>query len=118
MSVLHGPIIVMSPHQHPPDHGPVRNSSRPLGLTRKCFTDAHDDSCVAFKGTGLCMALCGFVFAHRRCAGPRRADASLPTPSGYSVRVKCGCGVVFTRWVTPGDADEDMLRAAVLAFEN
>jgi hypothetical protein len=50
--------------------------------------------------------------------GPRRADASLPTPSGYSVRVTCGCGVVFTRWVTPGDADEDVLRAALLAFEN
>jgi len=25
---------------------------------------------------------------------------------------------VFTRWVTPADADEDVLRAALLAFEN
>jgi len=79
----------------------VRNSSRRLGLM-----------------AGVYSELRGFVFAHRRCAGPRRADASLPTPSGYSVRVKCGCGVEFTRWVTPGDADEDVLRALLLAFEN
>jgi hypothetical protein len=50
--------------------------------------------------------------------GPRRADASLSTASGYSVRVKCGGGVEFKRWVTAGDADEDLLRSALLAFEN
>jgi hypothetical protein len=50
--------------------------------------------------------------------GPRRADASLSTASGYSVRVKCGCGVKFKRWVTAGDADEDLLRSALLALEN
>ena len=33
--------------------------------------------------------------------GARRGDASLPTASGYRVRVKRGCGVEFTRWVTP-----------------
>ena len=59
-----------------------------------------------------------FVVAHRKCLGPRRADASLPTPSGYSIRVKCGCGVEFTRQVTPENADEDLLRSALLAFEN
>jgi hypothetical protein len=60
----------------------------------------------------------GFVLAHRPCVGPRRADASLPTPSGYSVRVRCGCGEEFTRWVTPYAADEDLLRSALLALEN
>jgi hypothetical protein len=60
----------------------------------------------------------GFVLAHRTCGGPRRADASLPTASGYSVRVKCGCGVEFKRWVTPEAADEDLLRSALLAFES
>ena len=60
----------------------------------------------------------GFVLAHRACAGPRRADASLPTSSGYSVRARCGCGVVFTRWVTPEAADENLLRSALLAFED
>jgi hypothetical protein len=61
---------------------------------------------------------CGFGLAHRRCSGRRRAEASLPTPSGYSVLVKCGCGAEFKRWVTPGDAAEDVLRSALLAFEN
>jgi hypothetical protein len=51
---------------------------------------------------GVYSELRNFMLAHRRCAGPRRGDASLPTPSGYSVRVKCGCGVVFTRGVTWG----------------
>jgi len=50
--------------------------------------------------------------------GARRGDASLPTPSGYRVRVKRGCGQEFTRWVTPDAADEDLLRSALLAFEN
>lgn len=59
-----------------------------------------------------------FMDAHRKCAGPRRAEASLPTPFGYSVRVKCGCGQVFTRSVPPNDADEDLLRSALLTFEN
>jgi len=50
---------------------------------------------------GVDPELRAFVLAHRKCAGPCRADASLPTPSGDSIRVKCGCGVEFTRWVTP-----------------
>jgi hypothetical protein len=50
---------------------------------------------------GVDPKLRAFVLAQRKCAGPRRAEASLPTPSGYSVLVKCGCGVEFTRWVTP-----------------
>jgi len=33
-------------------------------------------------------------------------------------RVRCGCGQDFTRWVTPEDAAEDLLRSALLAFEN
>jgi hypothetical protein len=39
-------------------------------------------------------------------------------PLVYSIRVKCGCGAEFTRLVTPDDADEDLLRSALLAFEN
>jgi hypothetical protein len=67
---------------------------------------------------GVYSELRGFVLAHGRCAGRRRADASLPIHSGYSIRLKCGCGVEFTRWVTPEDADEDLLRSALMAFEN
>jgi hypothetical protein len=36
----------------------------------------------------------------------------------YSVHVRCACGQEFTRWVTPDDADEDLLKSALLAFEN
>jgi hypothetical protein len=36
------------------------------------------------------------------------------TESDYRLFVTCGCGVEFKRWVTP----EDLLRSALLAFEN
>jgi hypothetical protein len=32
--------------------------------------------------------------------------------------VVCGCGAEFKRWVTLDDADEDLLKSALLAFEN
>jgi hypothetical protein len=67
---------------------------------------------------GVYAELRGYVLAHRKCAGPRRTDASLPSHSGYSLRVKCGCGEGLTLWATPEDADEDLLRSALLAFEN
>ena len=67
---------------------------------------------------GVYAELRNFALAHRRCAGRRRVDASLATPSGYSVLVKCGCGQEFTSWVTPKDAEADLLRSALLAFEN
>ena len=47
---------------------------------------------------GVYTELRDFVLAHRECAGPRRADASLATPSGYSLIVRCGCGQEFTPW--------------------
>jgi hypothetical protein len=50
--------------------------------------------------------------------GTASSRRELPTTSGYTVRVKCGCGVEFKRWVTPEAADEDLLRSALLAFES
>jgi hypothetical protein len=67
---------------------------------------------------GVYPELRAFVLAHRWCAGRRRADASLPTLCGYSALLKCGCGQEVTRFVAPDDADEDLLRSALLAFEN
>jgi hypothetical protein len=32
--------------------------------------------------------------------------------------VVCGCGAEFKRWVTLDDADEDLLKSALPAFEN
>jgi hypothetical protein len=59
-----------------------------------------------------------FVLTHRPCAGPRQAKAGPPTVSGYRLIVVCGCGAEFKRRVTLDDADEDLLRSALLAFEN
>jgi len=46
--------------------------------------------------------------------GPLSADATEPAWNGYLLTVACPCGVVFERWVTPGDADADLLRLASL----
>jgi hypothetical protein len=58
-----------------------------------------------------------FALEHRKCAGRRRADASLATPSGYSVLAKCGCGRELTHWVAPEDPDQALLQSALVAFE-
>ncbi len=66
---------------------------------------------------GVYAELRGFVLAHRSC-GVLRGNADPETPSGYRVWVTCPCVATFDRWVTPEDADEDLLRSALLAFEN
>lgn len=66
---------------------------------------------------GAYAELHGFVVARRKCTGRRRAEVSLATPRGYSFLVKCGCGQELSRWVTPEDSAEDLLRSALLAFE-
>ena len=38
--------------------------------------------------------------------------------NGYRLSVVCRCGAEFKRWVTLDDADEDLLKSALLAFEN
>ena len=51
---------------------------------------------------------------------PTRPHYELRTldPDGYRLLLTCGCGVEFKRWVLQKDADEDLLRSALLAFEN
>jgi len=41
-------------------------------------------------------------------------DATQPASNGYRLMVACTCGVVFERWVTPDEADADLLRLASL----
>jgi hypothetical protein len=50
----------------------------------------------------------------RRAHGGMAGDATVPTPSGNRLTVACACGVVFERWVTPEDADDDLFRLASL----
>jgi hypothetical protein len=52
-----------------------------------------------------------FVTDHR-VHGALTADATEPTWNGYRLTVACPCGVAFERWITPEDADLDLLRLA------
>lgn len=46
--------------------------------------------------------------------GSLTRDATAPAWNGYRLTVTCPCGVVFERWVTPEEADADLLRRAAL----
>ena len=54
-----------------------------------------------------------FVCDHRP-HGAMTSDATEPAWNGYLLTVNCPCGVTFERWVTPLDAELDLLRAASL----
>ena len=41
-------------------------------------------------------------------------SGSEPAWNGYLLTLTCACGVVFERWVTPVDAEQDLLQAASL----
>jgi hypothetical protein len=49
-----------------------------------------------------------FVHSHRP-HGPLKADATTPAWNGYLLTVACPCGVVFERWVTPQEAERDLI---------
>ena len=54
-----------------------------------------------------------FVSDHRPHGG-MTGDATTPARNRYLLTVTCRCGVVFERWVTPEDADVDLIRSATL----
>ncbi len=62
---------------------------------------------------GALADLADFIADHRP-HGPPTGDATEPAWNGYLLTVACSCGVVFERWVTPEDAELDLLRAAEL----
>jgi hypothetical protein len=69
---------------------------------------------VCFHGSvSVLPELREFIENHRP-HGALTADASEPASNGYRLTVSCGCGVVFERWITPWDAELDLLRAAWL----
>ena len=45
--------------------------------------------------------------------GPLTANATEPAWNGYQLTVECSCGVVLERWVTPGEADRDLISWSV-----
>jgi hypothetical protein len=66
---------------------------------------------------GVYSDLRGFVLAHCDC-GELHGDADPLTPEGYRVWARCSCGAHLERWVTPADAEADLLYSTLLAFEN
>ena len=54
-----------------------------------------------------------FVSDHR-AHGPMTPDATEPAGNGDLLTVTCPCGVVFGRWITPEEADADLLGIARL----
>ena len=72
---------------------------------------------------GHCWLILGSA-AERLCCGvghrrPGAASRELnqqkePTWNGYLLTVVCSCGVVFQRWVTPEDAELELIRLARL----
>jgi len=61
----------------------------------------------------LVIDLTDFVDSHRP-HGSLNADATEPAWNGYLLTVAYPSGVVFERWVTPGEADADLLRLGSL----
>jgi len=58
-------------------------------------------------------ALSAFIEDHRLHSS-LTGTRTPPAWNGDLLRVACKCGVVFERWVTPWDAELDLLRAAQL----
>jgi len=54
-----------------------------------------------------------FVRDHRP-HGEMTGDATQPAWNGYRLNGVCACRVVFEQWVTPEEADADLLRLATL----
>jgi hypothetical protein len=53
--------------------------------------------------------LADFLHDHRP-HGSLTADATEPAWNGYLITVACPCGVTLGRWVTPEEADRDLVR--------
>jgi len=54
-----------------------------------------------------------FLLDHRP-HGTLTSNGTQPAWNGYRLTVACPCGVVFEQWVTPEEADADLLRLASL----
>jgi hypothetical protein len=83
------------------------------GLRRMSSRPTDGDQVVA----GVYDALRIFALEHRGC-GDLRGDAEPITSEGYEFWVRCGWGARLEQWVSPADAEADLLRSALLAFEN
>jgi hypothetical protein len=58
-----------------------------------------------------------FALEHRGHGHPA-FDAEEPTSAGYRLWIQCPCGARLEHLVTPEEADDDLLRSALLAFDS
>ena len=63
--------------------------------------------------SALLTDLEGF-FADHRSHGTMTGEATEPAGNAYLLTIACPSGLTFERWVTPEDAQTDLLRAASL----
>jgi hypothetical protein len=61
----------------------------------------------------LLVELEEFVQDHQSHGGIT-GDATPPARNGYLLTVACPCGALFERWVTPEQAQEDLVRVVSL----
>jgi hypothetical protein len=78
---------------------------------RHCIRMASLLSAMKTDLIAACWRLADFI-ADRRPHGSLTADATPPAWNGYLLTVACPCGAVFEWWVTPGDAELNLLRVA------
>jgi hypothetical protein len=52
-----------------------------------------------------------FVVGHR-LHGRLTADTGVLTATGHRLSVACRCGLTFERWITPEEAERDLLMLA------
>ena len=57
---------------------------------------------------GILSSLDNFFGLHFAC-GRLEGDAEPVTADGYGVWIACSCGARFDRWVTPDDAERELL---------
>ena len=62
----------------------------------------------------LAADLAHFLAGHRS-HGALTPDTGVLTPNGYRLTVACKCGVTFERWITPEEAERDLVLLARLS---
>src|SRR5262245_16240473 len=73
--------------------------------------DGSCDEIRAMSGMPLTTEL-EALFRDHNSHGSLTADATIPGWNGYLLTAACPCGVVLERWITPEDAELNLLRVA------
>jgi hypothetical protein len=59
-----------------------------------------------------------FVLRHHSCGGYTYGSTDPIIQAGYGLTVSCRCGATYKRWITPSDAEYDLLWSRLLGFDN